>query len=60
MLCGRVSVVLTLCGAEVGLVDGAGRVVARAYSHTPLVALDLRQSVGELHLLGVFYLHSVP
>ena len=35
------SVVLTLCGAEVGLVHGAGIVVHRAYSHSPLVALDL-------------------
>lgn len=59
--CGlRVSVVLTLCGAEVGLVDGPGVVVDLADAHAPLIALDLRQPVRELHLLGVFYLHSVP
>lgn len=56
----HVSVVLTWCGAEVRLVDGAGIIVHWAYSHTPLVALDLWQPVRELHLLGVFYLHSVP
>lgn len=55
-----VSVVLTLCGAEVGLVDGPGIVVDLADAHAPLIALDLRQPVRELHLLGVFYLHSVP
>lgn len=52
--------VLTWCGADVGLVDLAGIIVHLAYPHTPLVALDLWKSVRELHLLGVFNLHSVP
>lgn len=56
----HVSVVLTLCGAEVGLVDGTGIIVDWAYTHAPLIALDFRQPVRELHLLGVFHLHSVP
>lgn len=34
-------VVLTWCGADVGLVDLAGIIVHWAYPHTPLVALDL-------------------
>lgn len=50
---------LTLCGAEVSLVDGPGVVVRCTYTHTSLVALDLRQPVGELHLLGIFDLDSV-
>lgn len=52
--------VLTLCGAEVGLVNGAWVIVHRAYPHSSLVALNLREPVRKLHLLGVFYLHSVP
>lgn len=50
---------LTLRGAEVSLVDGPGVIVRCTYAHTSLVALDLRQPVGELHLLGIFHLHSV-
>lgn len=50
---------LTLRGAEVSLVDGPGVIVRCTYTHTSLVALDLRQPVGELHLLGIFNLDSV-
>lgn len=37
----HVSAVLTWCGTEGGLVNGARVVVHWAYAHTPLVALDL-------------------
>lgn len=50
---------LTLCGAEVSLVNGPGVIVRCTDTHTSLVMLDLGQPVRELHLLGVFHLHSV-
>ena len=52
--------VLTLCGADVGLMNGAWIIVHWAYPHSPLVALNLGQPVRELHLLGILHLHSMP
>ena len=53
-----VCALLTLWGAQVALVDGAG--VIGSHPHGPLVALDLRKPLRELHLLGVLHFHPVP